>query len=149
MQRGDDYIRLGWENRCTKIKIGRQQIAGRALRTITRHDSAESPAALSHTVLVEKPRRRPCLYEAGFLEREERSALLHCLQAFGGYADSDLLPEFRDKECFRLEVDLATAFAGGVEFGRADAVGVPTADLGVLACNFTNLCHIAAQHSTW
>lgn len=83
------------------------------------------------------------LDKSGLLERQKRSTLLHRLESFCRYTDSDLLAEFRNEKGLGLEIYLAAALARRVEFGRTDAVGVPTADLGFLSCYVACACHVA------
>src|SRR3989338_4149410 len=90
---------------------------------------------------LRRPHRFRLRNKTRFLERQKCAAFLHRFEAFCGYADGDLLAEFRNEKRLRLEIDLAAAFAGRVEFGRADAVGVPAADLGAFACDITYSCH--------
>lgn len=69
------------------------------------------------------------LYEACFLEGDEGSSFLHCLQTFCRHVDSDLLAKLWDEECLLLDVDVATSFASRVEFGSTNTVGVAASDL--------------------
>src|SRR5581483_3033859 len=84
----------------------------------------------------------PLFNQTGSLQGLVCAALFHGLEALGGDANGDLFVEFGDEEGLALQVDLAAALAGGVEFGRARAVGIPTADLGFLACYVADSCHI-------
>ncbi len=115
MRRGDDYVCVGRKNCCTKVRQPRDFFGEDIVRKCRRRKNSLLPWRM--------------LDETGFLERQKRSALLHRLESFCRYADSDLLAEFRNEKSLGLEIHLAAALARRVEFGRTDAVGVPAAYL--------------------
>ncbi len=87
------------------------------------------------------------LNETSGLQGLVGAALFHGLETLGRDSDGDLLVELGDENGLGLEIYLAAANARRVEFGSAGAVGIPTADLGFLACYVADACHMWA-HST-
>ena len=69
------------------------------------------------------------------------ASLFHRLETFCGNTYGDFLAEFGDEKSLRLEIDLAAALAGRVEFGRTRAVRIPPADLRCFASDVTYSCH--------
>jgi len=82
------------------------------------------------------------LYEPCYLQCFICASLLHRLEAFCRHADGDLLAEFGNEKGFRLEIDLAAAFARRVEFGSTDAVGIPASYLRLFTRYFACSRHI-------
>ena len=78
-------------------------------------------------------------------ERLIRTALFHGLEALGRYGDGDFLAELRNEKCLLLEIYLAAALAGRVEFGSAGAVGVPPAHLRAFTCYVAYACHMSRR----
>ena len=83
------------------------------------------------------------LDKARCLQRLICTSLSHRLQTLGGDVDGDLLPKLGDEQRFLLEIDLAAAFARGIEFGRTRSIRIPPAHLGFLSC------YVAYSRHTW
>lgn len=69
------------------------------------------------------------------------AALLHGLEPLRRDVDCDLLAELGYKDGLLLDIHLAAALAGRVEFGRADAVRIPAADARLFSCDCADSCH--------
>jgi hypothetical protein len=85
--------------------------------------------------------------QTGFFEGLVRASLVHGLQTFGRDVDGNPFVELRDEKGLFLDVDLAATSTGRVVFGRANAVGIPTSDLGFLACYCAFTCHMSANYT--
>jgi|SRR3989344_6975827 len=81
------------------------------------------------------------LDQASNLERLVRTPLFHRLQSFCRDSDGDFFAEFGNEKRLLLEVYMAAAFTGRVEFGGTRPVRIPPANLGALTCYFTSPCH--------
>lgn len=81
------------------------------------------------------------------LEGLVRAAFLHSFQTFGRNGDGDFLTELGDEKGFGLEIHLAAARAGRVEFGRTRTIRIPPADLGFFTCDIADASHMWAQYT--
>ena len=86
-------------------------------------------------------------HQAGGAEGEVDTSLLHSLQALCRNFDGDLAVQFRDEYRLLLEVYLAAAFAGCVEFGRTCAVRIPAHDAGSFAGDCAFAGHMSGNYT--
>ena len=82
------------------------------------------------------------LHQSCGFQRLVRTTLFHCLETASGDVDGDFLVELGDEESLFLQIHLAAACAGGIEFGRTRAVGVSASDAAFLSRYVAFPCHI-------
>lgn len=77
-----------------------------------------------------------------FLQRRECAILLDGLESLHRNVNNDRLLEFCHVDATLLEIRLSANLASWIELCRADAIGIPSADLRALAGDVAGACHI-------
>ena len=81
------------------------------------------------------------LYYTGLFQGPVGAFFLNGFQTLGRDLDFDEFVQLRHKDPFFLQVSLASTFAGRVELGSPDSVGVAASDLGTLLGNGAGFGH--------